>query len=386
MRKKICFIITSRAQYARTKLLMRLINQDPVFRLQVIVGGSALLRKYGEIISDLKNNSFHSVDKLYTTIEGGNNISMAKTTGLAMIEFTTSLQRLNPDIVIVIGDRFEVLAAVIAAAYLNKIVVHIEGGDVSGTIDESVRHAVTKFSHIHFVTNEFSKERLLKMGENPADIYNVGSLDIEFLNHLPDLSDFSFINKDGVGSKINFNQPFIIVIQHPVTTGEDNFKNVKETLKAVEEMGIQTIWFWPNIDAGTDDISWAIRTFREFHHSYKIRFITHLPPIKFINLLKRAVCLVGNSSAGIKECSYLGIPVVDIGTRQQDRLAAENVVNVGYNFQLIKEAIRAQLNHGPYPSSHIYFKEGTSKHIAEILKKAKPSIQKKFFDNKLFLK
>ncbi len=380
MVQKICFIVTSRAQYARIKLLMKLINGDPDFELQTIVCGSALLSKYGEIVSDLKNESFSPVEELYISLEGGNNIAMAKTTGLAVLEFTNTLCRLNPEMVVVIGDRFEVLAAAISAAYLNKLVIHIEGGDVSGTIDESVRHAVSKLSHIHFATNEQSKKRLLRMGENPAYVHNVGSLDIEFLNHVPILSDLSFVNKAGVGAKIDVSNPFIIVMQHPVTTGEDNLRNIQETLEAVRELGMQAVWFWPNIDAGVDSISHAIRVFREHHSDYKIRFITHLPPPEFINLLKRSSCLVGNSSAGIKECSYLGVPVVNIGPRQQNRLAAENVLNVDYNCQLIKEGIKRQLEHGSYASSDIYFKSDTSKSVIKILKNTIPCVQKKFFD------
>lgn len=380
MQKKICFIVTSRAQYSRNKLLMKLIKEDPSFQLQVIVGGSALLPKFGEIVSDLKKEGFDRVEELYVSLEGGNNIAMAKTTGLAILEFTNALQRLKPEMVVVIGDRFEVLAAATAAAYSNIVVVHLEGGDVSGTIDESVRHAVTKLSHLHFVTNQKSKERLLKMGENPEHVYNVGSLDVEFLNHVEDLPDLSFINREGVGAEIKFDLPYITVIQHSVTTGEDNFKNIQETLKAINELGVQAFWFWPNTDAGVDGISHAIRMFREKNIDYKIRFITHLSPVEFINILKKTACLVGNSSAGIKECSYLGIPVVNIGTRQKNRLAAENVLNVGYDNQAIGEAIKRQINHGPYPSSSIYFQPDTSKKIAEILKKMEPSIQKMFFD------
>lgn len=380
MQKKICFIVTSRAQYSRNKLLMKLIKEDPSFHLQVIVGGSALLPKYGEIAGDLKKEGFNCVEELYVSLEGGNNIAMAKTTGLAILEFTNALQRLKPKMVVVIGDRFEVLAAATAAAYSNIIVVHLEGGDVSGTIDESVRHAVTKLSHLHFVTNQKSKERLLKMGENPKYVHNVGSLDVEFLNYVDELSDLSFINREGVGAEINFDLPYITIIQHSVTTGEDNFKNIQETLKAINELGVQAVWFWPNIDAGVDGISHAIRMFREKNTDYKIRFITHLSPVEFINFLKKTACLVGNSSAGIKECSYLGIPVVNIGTRQKNRLAAENVLNVDYNHQAIGEAIKKQMNHGHYSSSSIYFQPDTSKKIVEILKKIEPSIQKMFFE------
>jgi len=383
MKKTICFIVTSRAQYARNKLLLKQINGDQALNLQIIVGGSALLKKYGEIISDLKMEGFKDVEEIYTSLEGGNNVAMAKTTGLAILEFTNILQRLKPDMVVAIGDRFEVLAAAVAAAYLNIGICHIEGGDVSGTIDESVRHAITKLAHLHFVTNDASKKRVLKMGENPSHVHNVGSLDIEFLSQVENISNLEkILNKSGVGAKINLNQPFIMVIQHPVTTGEDNFKNINETLAAVHKLGLQAVWFWPNADAGEADMSHAIRIYREKHSKSKIHFITNMGPKEFINLLKRAACLVGNSSSGVKECSYLGIPVVNIGTRQRNRLAAKNLLNVGYNSAAIKEAVKKQIKHGQYPSSSIYFKAETSKQITNIIKKIKPSTQKVFFDFK----
>src|SRR3989339_1378443 len=182
MPKKICFIITSRAQYARCRPLIDLVNKDAYFELQIVVGGQAIMPKFGEVTVDMMNNGYKSVEKIYTIIEGGDNVAMAKTTGLTILEYTNILQRLNPGIVVIIGDRFEVLATTVASAYLNKIIAHIEGGDVSGTIDESVRHAVTKYAHIHFTTNEDSYNRVLKMGENPKNVFNVGSLDVEHIS------------------------------------------------------------------------------------------------------------------------------------------------------------------------------------------------------------
>src|SRR3989339_688031 len=266
--RKICFVVTSRAQYARNKLLLRLLKNDPDFDLKIVLSGSALLSKYGEVAEDLRKEGFDSIDELYVNLEGGNNMSMARTTGLSILEFTNDFQRIKPEMVIVIGDRFEGLAAATAAAYMNIIVIHIEGGDASGTIDESVRHAITKLSHIHFATNEMSKNRLLRMGENPEYTHNVGSLDIEFLDYVQDLPDLSFVNEVGVGIKIDINQPFIVVMQHPVTTGEDNLINIQATLKAVHGLCVQAVWFWPNADAGEFVMSRALRIFRESHKSY----------------------------------------------------------------------------------------------------------------------
>lgn len=382
-KRKICFVITSRIHYARQKLLLDLLDKHPGIELQLIVGGSALLSKYSDTISQIEKDNFNINEKLYMIIEGGDNIAMAKTTGLAVLEFTNALQKLEPDIVVIRGDRFEMLAAAIAAAYLNRTIAHIEGGDVTGTIDESVRHAITKLSHIHFVSNEDSYKKVIQMGENPKYVFNVGSPDIEhtiiFGNNGSEEKVFESINKRGTGQKINFAKKFIIIIQHPVTTESNHKIAIEETLQAVYSLNIPTIWFWPNVDAGTDEVSKTIRKFRENFNPQNIHFIRDVPPEDFIILLKKSACLVGNSSAGIKESSYLGVPVVNIGTRQNQRLRAENVIDVGYNRAEIKEAILKQIHHGPYPSSDIYYKADTNKNIVDILSKIELYIQKIFY-------
>jgi UDP-hydrolysing UDP-N-acetyl-D-glucosamine 2-epimerase len=304
---------------------------------------------------------------------------MAKTAGIGISEFVTVFDNLEPDIVIVRGDRYEVLSAAVAASYLNIPVAHIEGGDITGTIDESVRHAITKLSHIHFATNEESKNRIIRMGENPNYVFDVGCPGLEFVatNNFEVSNDL--INYLGVGGKVDINKPYLVVMHHPVTTEFGrNRKHVEEVLHAVNEMGVPAIWFWPNVDAGTDEVSKGIRVFREKINPPHMHFIKYLPAEEFLGLLKKASCLVGNSSAGIKECSYLGVPVVNIGTRQSGRMRAENVVDVDHDKEQIKEAIQKQLEQGRYAPSHIYYKEGTSKKIADILATIELYSQKRF--------
>ncbi len=315
------------------------------------------------------------------TLEGGNSVAMAKTAGVGITEFAGAFDNLEPDLVVVRGDRYEVMSAALAAAYLNIPVAHIEGGDVTGTIDESVRHAVTKLSHIHFTTNEESRKRVIRMGENSDYVYNFGAPDLEFVAKNNFEVDSDFINFIGVGDMIDLDKKFLIVMQHPVTSEVGkNRKNIEETLQAVYKFNIPTIWFWPNIDAGTDETSKGIRTFREIHKPKKIRFIKYLPPEQFIGLLKKTACLVGNSSAGIKECSFLGIPVVNIGTRQQGRMRADNVTDVNYDRDEIMEAIKNQLVKGRYKVSTIYYKPGTAKKMVEVLAQVKLYTQKRFID------
>lgn len=380
-KRKICFVITSKIHYSRNKLILDELKKRDDVELQIIVGGSAILEKYGNTLATLKKDGFRYDARIIMTLDGGSPVAMAKTTGIGITEFATAFDNLKPDLVLVRGDRYEVLSAAIAAAYLNITVAHIEGGDVTGTIDESVRHAVTKLAHIHFATNNESKNRILRMGENPKYVFNFGSPDLEFVAKNNYEVSNELINYLGVGSVVDIEKPYLIAMQHPVTTEfKKNRAYVTETLKAVDKMQIPTIWFWPNVDAGTDELSKGIRVFREQNDSTLIRFIKYLPPEQFIGLLKKASCLVGNSSSGIKECSYLGTPVVNIGTRQNGRMRAQNIMDVGHDDEEIKNAIEKQLENGRYERSNMYFQKGTSKNISDILSKINLYKQKRFCD------
>jgi len=380
-KRKICFIITSQIHYARSKLILNELRNRNDIELQIVVGASAVLPNYGEVLDLLEKDGFKCDGKIIMTLEGGNPVAMAKTTGIGVIEFTTVFDNLKPDIVIVRGDRYEVLSSAIAAAYLNITVAHIEGGDVTGTIDESVRHAVTKLAHIHFATSDESKNRIIRMGEDPDYVFNFGCPELEFVARNTYEVSNELINYLGVGDAVDINKPYLVVMQHSVTSEiGQNRKNIEATLNAVYGLEIPTIWFWPNIDAGTDEVSKGIRVFREHRNPKHIRFIKHLPPEEFIGLLKGASCLVGNSSAGIKESSYLGLPAVNIGTRQSGRKRAKNVIDVGYNEDEIREAISKQLEHGRYKSSDIYYRLNTAKNITDILASIKLYTQKSFKD------
>tara|TARA_Y100000310_G_scaffold341747_1_gene441905 strand:+ start:3890 stop:5050 length:1161 start_codon:yes stop_codon:yes gene_type:complete len=380
-KRKICFVITSKIHYARNKLILKELKKRKDIELQIIVGGSAILPQHGDVPQLLEQDGFLYDGKITMNLEGGDTLAMAKTTGLGIIEFTTSFDNLKPDIVIVRGDRFEILAATIAASYLNIPVAHIEGGDVTGSIDEAVRHSITKLSHIHFVTNNKSGERVRAMGENPKYIFNYGAPELEFVAQNSFDITTNDVNKLGVGDIVDIEKPFLVVMQHPVTTElGDNRRHVEETLHAVHNLGVPTIWFWPNIDAGTDEISKGIRSFREKNNPEHVRFIKYLPPEQFIGLLKKAWCLVGNSSAGIKESTLLGLPVVNVGTRQNGRMRGKNVIDTPHKRTIIKKAIEKQIKRNKYKSDTLYYKKGTAKKIAEKLAKISLYQQKRFHE------
>src|SRR5438128_7630427 len=254
-KRRICFPITSRAYYGRSQLLIKKLHEQPDIDLELMLGGSILLDKYSRhIADDIEAGGFTISTSLFNVIEGGNHVAMAKTACLTALEFTNGFHTADPDIVVICGDRFEQLAIAMAAAYLNRTIAHIEGGDVTGSIDESVRHAITKLAHLHFVTNEDARRRVLAMGEDPAYVFNTGSLDVELAAHVSTTITNEQVNAIGVGHDVDIEQPFLMVVQHPVTTDTANRAHLETTLKVVSSFELPTIWFWPNPDAGTGEM------------------------------------------------------------------------------------------------------------------------------------
>jgi UDP-hydrolysing UDP-N-acetyl-D-glucosamine 2-epimerase len=267
------------------------------------------------------------------------------------------------------------------AVYMNIPVAHIEGGEVSGSIDESIRHAITKLAHVHFPATQDAAKRIERLGEDPNTIFTVGatSLDVIFSTDLKDLTDVIALQySEGLGPVIDLHQPYLVVIQHPVTTEYDqNFNNVNETIAAVEKIGINTIWIWPNMDAGSDGISKGIRLFLEQRNPEFVHFFKGLAIEYYAPLLKNAACLIGNSSSGIRESASLGVPVVNIGSRQCERNRGQNVLDVPYDRYAIIEAIRFQIRHGTYPMNPLYGDGKAGKRIVDVLKTMRFTLQKR---------
>ncbi|MEW6417033.1 MAG: UDP-N-acetylglucosamine 2-epimerase [Nitrospirota bacterium] len=380
MKKKICIVLTVRGNYAKMKSVMTEIKRRPDLDLQLVVGGGVILHKFGNPINIIESDGFKVDEMVHFLVEGGKPITMAKSTGLAVVELSTVFENLRPDIVIAIADRFEALAVAIASSYMNIPVAHLEGGELSGSIDESIRHAITKLSHLHFVATEKSAERVVKMGESPDTVFITGSPTIDLIKNINLDLDFDVFEKyAGVGSlfKVNKNN-YIIVIQHPVTTEYKYASSqVRETLHAVNDLNMHTIWLWPNMDAGTDEVSRGIRVFREKNNPPHIHFFKNFAFEDYAKLLNNCAVLVGNSSSGIRESAFLGVPVVNIGTRQNYRERAENVIDVDYRREEIKDAIKKQVAHGKYLSNHLYGNGQAGKKIAEVLSDFEIGIQKR---------
>lgn len=380
MKRKICIVLTVRGNYAKMKSIMKEIKNRSNCELQLVVGGAVILHKFGNPINIIEADGFEISEMVHFLVEGGKPITMAKSTGLAVVELSTVFENLRPDIVMAIADRFEALAVAVAASYMNIPVAHLEGGELSGSIDESIRHAITKLSHIHFVATQKSAERVIKMGEDPENVYVVGSPTIDLIRDLNLDLDFDVFEKyAGVGALVPVTKNnYIVVSQHPVTTEyESASTQVQETLHAINDINMPALWLWPNMDAGTDEISKGIRMFREKYQPRHIHFFKNFAFEDYAKLINNSAVLVGNTSSGIRESAYLGVPVVNIGTRQNHRERGENVIDVNYSRDEIRDAIKKQIAHGKYPGNHLYGDGRAGEKIAEILSTCKISVQKR---------
>lgn len=380
-KRKVCVVLTTRGNYAKMKSVIERIEADDRLELQLILGGMVVLEKYGRIAAMLDSQGRKPARTINFVVEGENLATMAKSSGLAMMDFSTAFEDLKPDVVIVIADRFECLPIAMCAAYMNIAVAHVEGGEVTGSIDESIRHAITKLSHLHFPASQEAAARIERMGEDPASIHVVGASSMDILRRL-DLTDLAPVReyqKDyGVGPMIDLvPKRYLTVIQHPVTTEYDeNLLHVKETIAALNELNMPTVWIMPNMDAGSDGINKAIRKYRESPESRHTHFFKSLPIECYGPLLKNAACILGNSSSGIREAAYLGTPSVNIGTRQNGRQRGRNVIDVGYDASEIVAAVRQQLGAGVYPSDSLYGDGYAADKIVHVLETASLRAQK----------
>lgn len=382
MKRKVCVVVTARPSYSRIKTALRAIQEHPELELQLVVAASALLERYGNAVDQIESDGFNINAKIYMVVEGENLVTSAKSTGFGLAELATVLDNLRPDVVVTIADRYETIATAIAASFMNIPLAHIQGGEVTGSIDEKVRHAITKLSDLHFVSTERAAERVTRMGEDPNTVFVTGCPSIDLAAEVmdePNSRVWEIINERGVGAKLDLKgRDYVVVMQHPVTTEYKAARaHVTETLHAVKDSGLPAIWFWPNVDAGSDGTSKGIRMFREQHDLPNAHFLKNLDPKYFLKLLANSLCIIGNSSVGIRECSFLGVPAINIGTRQQGRERGANVIDCPIEKQAILAAIE-QVKKRPRPDSDRLYGAGASgREVANLLAKVDLSIEKR---------
>ena len=324
----------------------------------------------------IKEDKLKVSKKLFTIIDGDRPVTMAKSTAIEISELSNLFENSRPDYVFAIADRFETLSVAIASSYMNIPLIHLQGGEVTGSIDESVRHAISKFANIHFPATKLARKNLIRMGENPKTIFNYGCPSIDLAKEITKKKRnlYEILNKYSFSYQKNFNlkkiNRYLVVVQHSVTTEYEKTKeHILETIKAISKIDLNCIWLWPNIDSGSDIISKQLRISREKKLLNKVLFIKNIKPEDFLHLINNSLCIVGNSSVGIRESSFLGVPSVNIGLRQNGREKGKNVKNVDHSSKKIIEKIKLQIKNGKYKKSFIYGKGNTGKRILNKLLK-----------------
>ena len=370
-KRKICVVVTARPSYSRVKTALKAIQEHPKLELQLVIAASALLDRYGNAVNNIEEDGFKIAAKVFNVLEGENLTAAAKTTGIGILELSTVFDNLSPDMVVTVADRFETMATAISASYMNIPLAHIQGGEVTGNIDEKVRHAITKLADVHLVSSEKAAERVIKMGEEKDSVFVTGCPSIDLAKEVlesPELDFNPYEKYGGVGKFLDVDKGYVVVMQHPVTTEYQMARtHVEETLKAARDTQLPALWFWPNVDAGADGTSKGIRAFREWDDASNIHFFKNMNPTDFLKLINNCKVLVGNSSVAIREASFLGVPAVNIGSRQAGRDRGKNVTDVGYNKEAIHKAILDHVNKGKAERDELYGDGTAGYQIAEVL-------------------
>ncbi len=346
MRRKIAAVTGTRAEYGIIRSVLRAIEHHPGLRLQLVVTGMHLHAEYGMTVDEIRADGF-AVDSAVLILEGiDTGAAMARSVGTAVRGMTDSLEMLEPDIVMITGDRGEMLAAAIAAAHMNIPIAHLHGGEVSGTVDESIRHAITKLSHIHLAATEASAERIRRLGENPEHIFVVGAAGLD------EIVAGKRPNRKEVCDRLEFDPafPLVLLTQHPVTTEiEEADVQMRATLEAMDELAYQTVIVYPNSDAGGRRMTSVIR---EYEDRPWLRGYPSIGRELYLSVMGVADVMVGNSSSGIIEAPLFGLPFVNVGTRQSGRERSSNVVDVGYDSRGIAEIVRRLVEDAGFRSEH----------------------------------
>lgn len=367
--RKILYISGTRADYGLMQSVLKAIDEHPELELEIAAMGMHMMEEFGMTINEIKKDGFriHEIDVTY---EKDSKKSMANFIGKTIQLLTDRVEEIDPDIILLLGDRGEMLAGAIVGAYLTIPVAHLHGGDITSTIDEVARHAITKLAHIHFPVTQESAKRIKKMGEDPLSIFVVGAPGLDTILNT------ELIEREEISKKYNLDssKPILLVVQHPVTVEiEDAADQMRETLEAISELKFQTILIYPNADAGGRKMIDVIKEYEGFSFITTFKSIPH---IEYLSIMKIANVIIGNSSSGIIESPSFDLPAINIGCRQQGRERAENVIDVQYNKEQIISAIqkavydkdlRKQLINckNPYGSGN------TGRKIADILSKIK---------------
>lgn len=379
-RRSVCIALTTRGNYAKMKSTLCAASGHPGLELRVVIGGALLDHSYGNFESVITGDGFTIADRLDYAVGDDSLGGIAEAAGRCTAAMAGVIGRLQPDVVMVIADRYEALSIAQAAMCMNVHIAHLEGGEVSGSIDERIRHAISKLAQLHFPANSDAAERLRRLGEPEDRIHVVGTPSLDLLADC-DLDDRAGVTQvlahEGRGCDIDLDRDYIVVSHHPVPTEyDDTARQFAETAKAVCNVGLPTVWIMPNDEAGAGRAAEAVAKLQSDPGAPPVRRLASLQLADYAVLLRHARCLVGNTSSGIREGAFLGVPVVNLGTRQASRQRGNNVVDVHHDASAITRAVRDQIAHGRYPSDPLYGDGHAGKRIAEVLAGTLPSLDK----------
>jgi len=368
MTKKICVPITNRTNYSKLKYILfelRLRFGNPA--INIVASSTILLEKYGKAIQDLESDGFQIAKRIDCILMNDSHEAMAKTVGLSTTEHASYFAEYKPDMLLVVGDRFDMLAPVIAASMMNIPIMHIQGGETSGTIDNTVRNVISKFSKYHFVATDLSRDHLLAQGIPAQTIFNFGCPAVEYINKI-EIGDAFNGHKLSKRYKreinINPDDKYLLIMVHPDTTAERDV-DMDAILSAVGEFDLPALVFYPNADAKNFKIVSDISRHKENSRFYMLR---HMPLEDFVHAMAHAACMIGNSSAGIREAASFGTPVINVGSRQNGRERNKNVIDVPSDKARICEAI-AKYKDVRFPKDNLYFKDGCTAQMVNFIAK-----------------
>jgi UDP-hydrolysing UDP-N-acetyl-D-glucosamine 2-epimerase len=360
---RICVVVTARPSYSRVRSLLRALQARPEVELQLVVAASALLERYGNV-SKIIEQEFPIAARIYSVYEGENTQTTVKSTAALLAELSAAFGTLRPDAVVVHADRYEVLAAAQAASYQGYRLVHLQGGEHTGSIDQRVRHAITQLADLHCVSTPLAQAQVMIMRyPHRPQVHVTGCPSIDECVGVEQDPPVTVQELGGAGAAIDLGKPFLILLQHPTTENwESAHAEMVATLEACGEVGLPTICLWPGNEAGAGGASKAIRG-RPWLHT-----VRNVPPRRFLRLLGQSACVAGNSSVSIREAGFLGVPAVNIGDRQIHRERSSNVLDVAaFDSKQIAAAIAQQVRHGRYPSSGLYGDGKSGERMADVI-------------------
>lgn len=360
--KTICVALTNRTNYSKLKSVLFELRQMQGIDCRLVLSSTILLERYGSSYQDLLRDGFEIDKKIDCVLMNDSHEVMAKTTGLSVIEHASYFGWRKPDLLLIVGDRFDMLGPAVSASMMNIPIAHIQGGELSGTIDNVIRDIITKFASLHFVATELSATSLHRFGIDQKVVFNYGCPAVEYVSKLPVGQAFDaqrLSKKFKRQIDIRPGERYFVVMAHPDTTNKHDV-NMDVVLDAVARLTVKAFVFYPNVDAHNSEIVASIAKYKNNDNFYMVR---HMPLEDFVYTMAHCSCMIGNSSSGIREAASFGVPVINIGYRQIGRERNPNVIDIGDRYETLENAIQQHMDHR-FDKRNIYYQPDCSSKIA----------------------